>query len=131
MKFVYVLPGWEGSAADSRVLRDAISRTHGLKITNGKYYMADNGYPNAEGFLTPYKGVRYHLNEWSARRPQMIQEMIVDLMEHNLDNFLNNQQADEETHNDVIDVVQTTTEWTNKRVDLAHELFNEWRNNAT
>ncbi|KAL8555922.1 hypothetical protein ACS0TY_003657 [Phlomoides rotata] len=43
------------------------------------------------------------------------QEMIVDLMEHNLDNFLNNQQADEETHNDVIDVVQTTTEWTNKR----------------
>jgi len=26
MKFLYVLPGWEGSASDSRVLRDAMSR---------------------------------------------------------------------------------------------------------
>ncbi|MFQ6667454.1 hypothetical protein Gotur_033475 [Gossypium turneri] len=31
MHFVYVLPGWEGSVADERVLRDAISRRHGLK----------------------------------------------------------------------------------------------------
>ncbi len=28
MQFVYVLPGWEGSVADGRVLRDAISRRH-------------------------------------------------------------------------------------------------------
>ncbi|KAL8497028.1 hypothetical protein ACS0TY_020637 [Phlomoides rotata] len=53
MKFVYVLPRWEGSAADSRVLHDAISRTNGLKIPKGNYYLADNGYPNAKGFLTP------------------------------------------------------------------------------
>ena len=32
MQFVYVLPGWEGSAADDRVLRDAISRRNDLKI---------------------------------------------------------------------------------------------------
>ncbi|KAG6482883.1 hypothetical protein ZIOFF_059522 [Zingiber officinale] len=32
MQFSYVLPGWEGSAADGRVLRDAISRRNGLKI---------------------------------------------------------------------------------------------------
>lgn len=32
MQFIYVLPGWEGSAADSRVLRDAISRRHGLRV---------------------------------------------------------------------------------------------------
>ncbi|KAL8524078.1 hypothetical protein ACS0TY_013879 [Phlomoides rotata] len=38
MKFVYVLPGWEGSAADSRVLRDAISRTNGLKIPKGNNF---------------------------------------------------------------------------------------------
>ncbi|MFQ6650496.1 hypothetical protein Gotur_022410, partial [Gossypium turneri] len=31
MQFVYVLPGWEGFVADGRVLRDAISRRHGLK----------------------------------------------------------------------------------------------------
>ncbi|KAL0451537.1 UNVERIFIED_CONTAM: hypothetical protein Slati_1131800 [Sesamum latifolium] len=31
-KFTYVLSGWEGSAADSRVLRDAINRPSGLKV---------------------------------------------------------------------------------------------------
>ena len=36
MKFIYVLPGWEGSAADSRVLRDAITRRNGLKVERGK-----------------------------------------------------------------------------------------------
>ncbi|CAA0835695.1 Unknown protein, partial [Striga hermonthica] len=30
MNFVYILYGWEGSTADSRVLRDAVTRTHGL-----------------------------------------------------------------------------------------------------
>ncbi|KAL8503745.1 hypothetical protein ACS0TY_022458 [Phlomoides rotata] len=63
-----------GSAADSRVLRDAINRTHRLKVPKGNYYLCDNGYPNCEGFLTPYKGVRYHLSEWSSRRPQNYQE---------------------------------------------------------
>ncbi|KAL6537740.1 hypothetical protein OROHE_012367 [Orobanche hederae] len=32
MNFVYVLAGWEGLAADSRVLRDAISREPGLQV---------------------------------------------------------------------------------------------------
>ncbi|TYK00703.1 putative nuclease HARBI1 [Cucumis melo var. makuwa] len=56
--FVYVLAGWEGSAADSHILRDAISRP------NGYYYLVDAGYPNADGFLAPYRGQRYHLQEW-------------------------------------------------------------------
>ncbi|KAL8466355.1 hypothetical protein ACS0TY_035454 [Phlomoides rotata] len=53
MKFIYVLTGWEGSAADSRVLRNAVTRNSGLKVP---------------------KGVRYHLSEWSSRRPQTPQE---------------------------------------------------------
>ncbi|XLR30902.1 hypothetical protein S83_058802, partial [Arachis hypogaea] len=32
INFVYVLSGWEGSASDSRVLRDAITRHNGLKL---------------------------------------------------------------------------------------------------
>ena len=32
MQFVYVLPGWESSAPNGKVLRDAISRSNGLKI---------------------------------------------------------------------------------------------------
>ena len=35
MQFIYVLPGWEGSAADGRVLRDAIRRTIGLRVPHG------------------------------------------------------------------------------------------------
>ncbi|XP_057778853.1 uncharacterized protein LOC130997533 isoform X1 [Salvia miltiorrhiza] len=75
--FSYVLTGWEGSAADSRVLRDAINRPHGLKVPKGKYYLCDNGYANSDGFLTPFKGVRYHLKEWgpNAARPQNKEEL--------------------------------------------------------
>ncbi|MBA0853389.1 hypothetical protein Goshw_016748 [Gossypium schwendimanii] len=36
MFFVYILPGWEGSVANGRVLRDAISRRHRLKFPHGK-----------------------------------------------------------------------------------------------
>ena len=32
-KFIYVLAGWEGSAHDSQVLGDALSRPNGLKIS--------------------------------------------------------------------------------------------------
>ena len=35
LQFIYVLVGWEGSAADSRVLRDAISHPNGLKVPQG------------------------------------------------------------------------------------------------
>lgn len=36
MEFVFVLPGWEGSAHDGRILRDAISRPNGFKVPKGK-----------------------------------------------------------------------------------------------
>ncbi|KAL0332531.1 UNVERIFIED_CONTAM: hypothetical protein Scaly_2154600 [Sesamum calycinum] len=49
---------------DSRVLQDAIHRPNGLRVPTGNYYLYDNGYANADGFLTPYRGVRYHLQEW-------------------------------------------------------------------
>ena len=35
LKFTYVLAGWEGSAHDSRVLNEALSRPRGLKIPEG------------------------------------------------------------------------------------------------
>ena len=64
MQFIFVLPGWEGSAADGRVLRDALDRPHGLKVPRPCYYLVDAGYTNGEGFLAPYRGQRYHLNDW-------------------------------------------------------------------
>ncbi|XLR40671.1 hypothetical protein S83_025331, partial [Arachis hypogaea] len=60
MGFVYVLSGWEGSASDSRVLRDAITRRNILKIPHGNYYLIDASYTNGLGFLAPYRGTRYH-----------------------------------------------------------------------
>ena len=30
----------------------------------GNYYLVDAGYSNGKGFLAPYRGQRYHLNEW-------------------------------------------------------------------
>ena len=32
LQFMYVLSGWEGSAHDSRVLNDALTRRNGLKV---------------------------------------------------------------------------------------------------
>ncbi|KAM5570194.1 hypothetical protein ABKV19_017281, partial [Rosa sericea] len=75
MKFIYVLPGWEGSAADSRVLRDALTRRNGLKIQSNKYYLVDAGYTNGPGFLAPYRGTRYHLNLWRGNTPRNHKEL--------------------------------------------------------
>ncbi|KAA0055949.1 retrotransposon protein [Cucumis melo var. makuwa] len=64
--FVYVLVGWEGFAADSRILRDAFARENGLQVPKGYYYLCDAGYPNAKKFLGTYRGQRYHLQEWRS-----------------------------------------------------------------
>ncbi|KAG8371491.1 hypothetical protein BUALT_Bualt13G0093200 [Buddleja alternifolia] len=41
MNYVYKLCGWEGSAADSRVLKDAITRANGFRIPDGVYMPYD------------------------------------------------------------------------------------------
>ena len=35
LEFIYVLSGWEGSAHDSKVLNDALSRRNGLEVPQG------------------------------------------------------------------------------------------------
>ena len=64
MIFVYVVTGWEGSAADSVVLEDA--RLNDFRIPSGKFYLGDAGFPLSDSVLVPYRGVRYHLREWGA-----------------------------------------------------------------
>jgi hypothetical protein len=60
--FMYVLSGWEGSAADALIFHNA--RQTDFPIPNGKYYLADAGFPHCPELLVPYRGVRYHLAEW-------------------------------------------------------------------
>ncbi|KAK6125833.1 hypothetical protein DH2020_040429 [Rehmannia glutinosa] len=128
MKYTFVLSGWEGSAADSRVLRDAISRPSGLRVPTGNYYLADNGYTNGPGFLTPYRGVRYHLDEFrgGSSSPQNYRDsMVVDPLEDEVPEYF---VQDANNHNDAdyVDQVEPTQEWTNWRESLALEMFNEW-----
>ncbi|KAK5784876.1 hypothetical protein PVK06_039415 [Gossypium arboreum] len=70
-----ILSGWEGSAHDSHVLSDALSRLRGLRIPKGKYYLADAGYGIRKGYITPYRDIRYHLKKFSAQGPENAKEL--------------------------------------------------------
>ena len=37
LKFTYVLSGWEGTALDSRIIKNALTRNDNLKISQGKF----------------------------------------------------------------------------------------------
>jgi hypothetical protein len=37
MKFIYILLGWEGFAANSRVLRDALNRPSCLEVPSSRF----------------------------------------------------------------------------------------------
>ena len=67
MRFTYLLTGWEGSAHDATILANSLEREDGLKIPEGKFYLADAGYACRPGILPPFRSTRYHLNEFSAK----------------------------------------------------------------
>jgi hypothetical protein len=69
MLIVYVLSGWEGSAADSRIFNSA---RKDLKIPVGRYYLGNAGYANSDAVLVPYRGVRYHLKEWGSANRRFV-----------------------------------------------------------
>ncbi|KAA8544664.1 hypothetical protein F0562_019489 [Nyssa sinensis] len=75
LRFTYILPGWEGTAVDSRIIKNALTRDDNLKIPNGKYYLVDAGYMLRSGLIAPYRGVRYHLKEYTKHRPENPREL--------------------------------------------------------
>ncbi|GMN65757.1 hypothetical protein TIFTF001_034845 [Ficus carica] len=67
MKFTYMLAGYEGSSHDAIMLEEAIA-FHGFPLPpRGKFNLADSGYANKEGFLSPYRRETYHLPEYRRR----------------------------------------------------------------
>jgi DDE superfamily endonuclease len=76
MEFNYVLAGWEGSAHDSAVLRDA-KIYQGFFTPPGKYWLGDAGYANTNTVLVPYCGTRYHLKEQrlASQKPENYKEL--------------------------------------------------------
>ncbi|WVZ88740.1 hypothetical protein U9M48_035224, partial [Paspalum notatum var. saurae] len=75
LKFTYVLAGWEGTAHDAVVLADALELVNGLRVPEGKFYLVDAGYGAKPGFMPPFHGVRYHLNEWGSNPVQNEKEL--------------------------------------------------------
>jgi len=48
------------------------------------YYLVDSGYPNEYGFLGPYRGQRYHLQEFKRRGQPQNREEIFNLVHSSL-----------------------------------------------
>ena len=96
MRFTFVVAGWPGSAHDTRILNDTLTKySHRFPkppegtsfmqsimfllfcicfmtclLYAGKYYLVDSGYPNRKGYLAPYKGQIYHIPEFrNGRKP--------------------------------------------------------------
>jgi hypothetical protein len=62
MVFYYMFSGWEGSASDSTMFQDA--RVTDLPVPPERYYLADAGFPSCTSLIVPFRGTRYHLQEW-------------------------------------------------------------------
>ncbi|XP_021749185.1 protein ALP1-like [Chenopodium quinoa] len=72
MCFTFVSAGWEGSAHDTRVFLHAIESPAFKfpKLPEGKYYLADKGYPDRKGYLVPYPKTRYHKSQFENEPPK-------------------------------------------------------------
>ncbi|KAL7607976.1 hypothetical protein Lser_V15G11552 [Lactuca serriola] len=53
--FTYVLTGWEGTASDSRIVKDALKRDDKLLIPRGRYYLVDACLPHTLELMTSYR----------------------------------------------------------------------------
>ncbi|ESK93947.1 transposon en spm sub-class [Moniliophthora roreri MCA 2997] len=62
MRVQYAVTGYDGASADATMY--AQSHLADLHIPEGKYYLADAGFGTCDNLMVPYRGVRYHLNEW-------------------------------------------------------------------
>ena len=69
-RFVYMFSGWEGSITDSTMFNDARITDLYVPTASGHYYLADAGFPNSISLMLPFRGVRYHLREWSQAELQ-------------------------------------------------------------
>ncbi|XP_027120874.1 uncharacterized protein [Coffea arabica] len=69
MRFTYVRVGWEGSAHDSRILKDVLLDPNCAfpRPPEGKYYAVDAAYMNMPGFMAPFRGARGTQQERAAR----------------------------------------------------------------
>lgn len=70
MRFQYMLSGWEGCSADAEMYE--ASQLLDLEIPEGRFYLADAGFGMCDSLLVPYRGTRYHLQEWGRAGVQYV-----------------------------------------------------------
>lgn len=71
LRIAFLFSGAEGSAHDGLVLQcSGFMQSHMVALPEGVFILGDAGYPLVEGrLLVPYRGVRYHLQEFSVENP--------------------------------------------------------------
>lgn len=62
LRFQYFSSGWDGATADISIYH--LSRLTNLRVSDGKYWLADAGFGGCDTLLVLYRGVHYHLAEW-------------------------------------------------------------------
>ena len=95
LKFGFGYTGWEGSTTDSQVWEAALDC--GFNIPDGRYYLADAGYPEEPQLLLPYWGVRYHLAEWNQAGQKYIEDSVPGKISSNI--YINRPCTKEELFN--------------------------------
>ncbi|KAH7849434.1 hypothetical protein Vadar_017849 [Vaccinium darrowii] len=68
--FTFAASGYEGIMHDYNIFKHETTKT-GNRFPHppeGKYYLVDAGYPNAKGYMAPYKGYMYHQDDFRRRR---------------------------------------------------------------
>lgn len=76
LQFIFTYTGWEGSATDAIVYEHSLS--DGFTIPEGKYYLADAGFPSSDQLLIPYRAIRYHLAEWGRANTRYVSRFIIN-----------------------------------------------------
>ncbi|GKD49313.1 ALP1-like protein isoform X1 [Tanacetum coccineum] len=69
MQFTYVLPGWEGSAADGRILCSVMIRENGLKVNKGM-----------ESQIDTERGPGKNKRKWNDVEDEKLVEAMVDVL---------------------------------------------------
>ncbi|XVF47289.1 hypothetical protein PTKIN_Ptkin03bG0097900 [Pterospermum kingtungense] len=117
LQFVYVLPSWEGLVADSRVLRNAITRRHGLKVSNGHQSTTPEEFFNMK-HADARNVIKRCFGLLKTRREMSFDPIDVDVGE--------NLHSDVIVEEDPIICIDPSDAWSNWRLELANKMFNEW-----
>ncbi|XP_043693028.1 uncharacterized protein LOC122643476 [Telopea speciosissima] len=122
-RFTYILVGWVGSASDSQILDNAIHRVGEgrLVVPEGKFYLVDAGFANQNGFLRPFRNVRYHLKEWQNSNLSPTDKELFNLRHSSLRNcieraaeeeaFFEAEEEEASTSNSASTAVETDVEY--------------------